>query len=393
MQLEAESNYELVLMREGYFQATTGIVTGKKAEKKPMNLNVNLQAIEPNRAIVMNNIHFDLNKYTLKSESYRELDRLADFLRMNPVLKIELNAHTDIRGDYYPNIILSYKRAESTRTYLLDKGVDASRIFANGFGETFPLIKNAKTEAEHERNRRLEFRIIDTNDIKGIRNISQTGFSVLSESPYSEEHPFPSNIDLPEGYAYRVKLGSFPEKASYDAFMGIFPVVQEWDQENNAYTYYAGMFSNPEAAENALGVVEKNLQTTTCVQSYFNNKPVENKQTADKTPNHNAKQPEVKTISTDSHILYSIQIGAFKNTLKPQVIADFHKIAGEYGLYINRYNGNNIYSVGNFTESSKAEEVMRKLKKDGVIRESFIIAFHKGKRIPMQEAMRLTQNH
>ncbi|MGB4959241.1 MAG: OmpA family protein, partial [Saprospiraceae bacterium] len=91
-----------------------------------------------------------------------------------PDMVIELSSHTDSRGDNDFNKKLSQRRANSTKTWLVDEGVQADRIKAVGYGET-KLINKCKdnvrcSEEEHQMNRRSEFQIIagpQTIEIKG----------------------------------------------------------------------------------------------------------------------------------------------------------------------------------------------------------------------------------
>ena len=102
------------------------------------------------------NIHFEQAKTVILSESFSELDDLADFLTRQPHLKITVEGHTDYVGDAYKNVILSQDRADAVATYLMEKGVAENRITAKGYGGTRPLAKNDGRKY-HPENRRVEF--------------------------------------------------------------------------------------------------------------------------------------------------------------------------------------------------------------------------------------------
>lgn len=106
-----------------------------------------------------NNILFDFSKAILRPESYKELDKIARMLKANPNMQIELSAHTDGIGNYSKNLQLSDDRANSSRNYLISKGVSAGQIVAKGYGETTPVAPNT-TEEGRQLNRRVEFRIL-----------------------------------------------------------------------------------------------------------------------------------------------------------------------------------------------------------------------------------------
>lgn len=120
-------------------------------------------------SITLANVFFDLNKSTLRKESFVELDKLYAFLAENPTIKIEIGGHTDTRGDAQSNLTLSHNRAQSVYNYLIDKGIDAKRLTYKGYGQTKPIISDAEiakmqTEAEkeraHQENRRTEYTIL-----------------------------------------------------------------------------------------------------------------------------------------------------------------------------------------------------------------------------------------
>ncbi|MEO0296809.1 MAG: OmpA family protein, partial [candidate division WOR-3 bacterium] len=107
------------------------------------------------------NIYFDFNKATIRPESYPILDSISIMLKDNPTIIVEIGGHTDERGSNAYNKKLSQGRADAVRIYFIDKhGIDPSRLIAIGYGEDRPVIRNAKTEDEHQMNRRVEFKIL-----------------------------------------------------------------------------------------------------------------------------------------------------------------------------------------------------------------------------------------
>ncbi|GAB4258336.1 MAG: hypothetical protein Kow0027_25820 [Saprospiraceae bacterium] len=112
--------------------------------------------------VEMKNIYYDLDKAEInRPESKKELDELADFLQRHPDLMVELRAHTDKRGSATYNLFLSEKRAMAAMEYLRNKGISPKRMVAKGLGETEPVVncKEGCSEADHQLNRRTEFRI------------------------------------------------------------------------------------------------------------------------------------------------------------------------------------------------------------------------------------------
>ena len=101
-------------------------------------------------------VYFDTNKTRIKPVSYSLLNEVAQALKDNPKISIQVEGHTDSRGRNAKNLRLSQGRAESVRTYLAAQGVEESRMSAKGFGEEIPLSDN-RTSAGREQNRRVEF--------------------------------------------------------------------------------------------------------------------------------------------------------------------------------------------------------------------------------------------
>lgn len=103
------------------------------------------------------NLEFDFAKATIKPHSYAALDRVAELLKRKN-LNLKLSGHTDNVGSKTRNLALSRERAESVKSYLVAKGVNASKIEAVGYGMTQPIASN-KTAAGRQKNRRVEFTI------------------------------------------------------------------------------------------------------------------------------------------------------------------------------------------------------------------------------------------
>jgi outer membrane protein OmpA-like peptidoglycan-associated protein len=109
---------------------------------------------------ILDVIYFEYNKDIIKPASYPILDAVAATMQGNPSIQlIEIQGHTDERGDDAYNLDLSDRRAKSVQRYLVDKGVDAKRLTAQGYGETQPLDRR-HNEAAWAKNRRVAFLII-----------------------------------------------------------------------------------------------------------------------------------------------------------------------------------------------------------------------------------------
>ena len=124
---------------------------------------IQIVPIEKEAMVRLNSIFFEFAKATLKPESFPELDRLVKLMTERAALTIEVHGHTDNVGDNRSNQILSEKRAEAVKAYLMGKGIDVSRIGTKGFGETKPVVSNDDEKDGREVNRRVEFRIVNVD--------------------------------------------------------------------------------------------------------------------------------------------------------------------------------------------------------------------------------------
>jgi outer membrane protein OmpA-like peptidoglycan-associated protein len=105
-------------------------------------------------------IRFAFASATLSSDSDRLLDRIAGVIAGCRGARLAIEGHTDSLGPDDKNLALSRSRAESVRSALLTRGVPAAQLSAIGYGESRPL-DSAETDAAWERNRRIEFRVLD----------------------------------------------------------------------------------------------------------------------------------------------------------------------------------------------------------------------------------------
>lgn len=111
-------------------------------------------------AFKLDKVYFNLGQAVILQESYEQLNNLAEYLKQNPGLKIQIEGHTDNQGDPAANQKLSLDRAFNVRQYLIEKGVDGKRIRFKGYGSSQPVSPN-DTEENRSRNRRVEYKIVE----------------------------------------------------------------------------------------------------------------------------------------------------------------------------------------------------------------------------------------
>jgi outer membrane protein OmpA-like peptidoglycan-associated protein len=147
----------------GLLGAAVGAGIGAYMDKQEAELRQSLEGtgVEVSRQgeqIVLSmpdNITFDTGRYDVKPASYSVLNNLATTLVKYNSTRINIAGHTDSVGSHQSNLRLSQQRAYSVRNYMIDRGVEAHRMSAAGYGETRPVADNATAEGR-ARNRRVE---------------------------------------------------------------------------------------------------------------------------------------------------------------------------------------------------------------------------------------------
>ncbi len=177
-QMVWRSVYEVVApaTREGIQEAVSraSLEAGRAVLARATRCNVTSSPEDEDDVVVTDTyiriarpIHFETNSATIAGTSTSILDRVATVMgqRTADIVRVAIEGHTDSVGSDADNLELSQRRAESVRSYLLSKGVAASRLEARGFGENAPVAPN-DTEDGQALNRRVEFHIVERAVVK-----------------------------------------------------------------------------------------------------------------------------------------------------------------------------------------------------------------------------------
>lgn len=175
--IEPERSYTLIGDKPDYFTERTQFSTiGERVAQedlvqrfteKTFNSEVTLDPIIINKAILIPNIYYDLNRAEIRNDAATELDKLVLLLADNPNIQIELSSHTDSRAEDDYNQELSQRRAQSAVDYIVSQGISRNRLVAKGYGES-ELVNGCVndvpcTEEQHQENRRTEFKVISVD--------------------------------------------------------------------------------------------------------------------------------------------------------------------------------------------------------------------------------------
>lgn len=155
-------NYGYYIDDEIYFPVASNIDLRNKDELIEIENNIQVatitQMIEESIPMPLNNLFFNTGEAELLPASITELQRVVDILKQR-TLMVEIGGHTDNVGDDASNMELSQRRADSVKSYLIQHGIDETRIKTVGYGESKPVASN-NTESGRSKNRRVEIKFI-----------------------------------------------------------------------------------------------------------------------------------------------------------------------------------------------------------------------------------------
>lgn len=153
----------LHITEPGYLLYSEHFDTGENFDiEKPQVKKVGLRkpVVEDTRPVILKNIFFDSGSATLKAASMPEIEALADMLKTNATIHIQILGHTDDVGEASVNQVLSLNRAKAVYEELIGLGIDPARLSFEGKGESEPITSN-DSEAGRAINRRTEFIIVE----------------------------------------------------------------------------------------------------------------------------------------------------------------------------------------------------------------------------------------
>jgi outer membrane protein OmpA-like peptidoglycan-associated protein len=214
--------------------------------------------------IVINNIYYDFDKWTLRPESFVELNKIVEILKENSQMIIQINSHTDARGSDQYNQVLSEKRAQSVVDYLISKGISPSRLKYKGWGESNLLIKDAQTEEEHQLNRRTTFNLVNIDEWN--QSYFDQIYSNVSEQ-YNEKSFFNHQIYIGSSLNNNIDSVIFTV-TQYDTNLKVTKIV-----EDGIDRYYLGPFF---LYDDAYFIFEKIklIQPNAYIAIFKNDKPI-----------------------------------------------------------------------------------------------------------------------
>jgi OmpA-OmpF porin, OOP family len=171
--LEADKEYMLIVKKADFLGTTSDVSTAGITQSRIINKSLAL-AKKPKEPIRIPNIQYEFDKSNILEASKMAIDTtIFALMEANPELIIEIQSHTDSKGNDLYNEKLSQKRAESVVSYLVSKGIQPERLKAKGYGEKHPVAPNENSDGSDNpegraQNRRTDFKIIGVLDAEII---------------------------------------------------------------------------------------------------------------------------------------------------------------------------------------------------------------------------------
>lgn len=140
--------------------ARTARLQAEEASQEAVDLRselaeLNARPSDRGLVVTLGDVLFDSGQASLKKGSNNHLDKLAQFLNTYPKRSVQIEGHTDDVGSESANMLLSQRRADSVKSFLVAQGIAGSRLGASGKGESAPLASNVTVDGRQQ-NRRVE---------------------------------------------------------------------------------------------------------------------------------------------------------------------------------------------------------------------------------------------
>jgi OOP family OmpA-OmpF porin len=122
--------------------------------------------VREDKIAIHEKIQFDVDRATIKQVSFSLLDEVAAVIKKNPRIKrIAVEGHASAEGPEQHNLLLSDRRANAVMKYLVERGIPKEMLEAKGYGISRPIADN-ESETGREKNRRVEFIIVDQDAVQ-----------------------------------------------------------------------------------------------------------------------------------------------------------------------------------------------------------------------------------
>ncbi|MCH8330798.1 MAG: OmpA family protein [Bacteroidetes bacterium] len=158
--LYPNESYRLKALKTGFYYKELNLLTPEKLVDDTSEIIIAMERIRMGETKIIDDVDYEFGKSELVKDASIALEKVAVFIKMNPGITVEIGAHTDSRSSAAFNLELSQKRAQAVVDALVSLGIERERLLPKGYGEAVPRVLNARTEDEHQKNRRTAFKVI-----------------------------------------------------------------------------------------------------------------------------------------------------------------------------------------------------------------------------------------
>lgn len=151
-------NYSVRASAKGFLAVEQNLDLATIDSYKEIEQDLYLAPIELNQTITLTNVFFVKSRSELLPESFPELQRLVELLKLNSSMSIELGGHTDNQGVAKANLELSEERVQVVKQYLIKNGLESKRISTKAYGGTRPIFPNTNEDGR-SKNRRVDLTV------------------------------------------------------------------------------------------------------------------------------------------------------------------------------------------------------------------------------------------
>jgi tetratricopeptide (TPR) repeat protein len=277
IKLDVDAIYDMHVSHDGYLNYREVVNTMGFQYNGDTIIPLFMEKISFNKPIVLENIHYDFDKWFIRQDAAPDLMKVAQLMQDNPRIKVELSSHTDCRGSDEYNRVLSQKRAEEARNFLAIQGIEPYRIVATGYGES-RLTNGCDdgvpcTEDQQFANRRTEFTILGYIESNGSLAILTTKENPVAPPVYNPEaeretinkpqlpeaYYAAGNVGPKDGMVYRIQLGTYatqPDPSEFKALFEYLPYLYKMD-DAGSLVYYVGDYYDPPLVHRALAHIKQ----------------------------------------------------------------------------------------------------------------------------------------
>ncbi len=209
--------------------------------------------------VIVENILFDFDKSNIRSEYYKNLNMLADYMNNNPNAQIQIAGHTDWFGTNEYNYLLSYRRSKTVKDYLVSKGNNPENIITFKYGEDDPIANNANADGSdnpigRRYNRRAMFKVISQGSVN-LLEVKPFDFDLLANgnsNPVDVNNNNNNNNSnqVSDGKKYTIQIFALKNEKSMNYFADLVGVKMH--VEDGWYRYYVGEFNSYNEAKFAM---------------------------------------------------------------------------------------------------------------------------------------------